>query len=77
MPEVIFQTFPPSIYGCFPKLGVPFLEGPIIGTLVFWGLYLGPFILGNYLTPFAYISAYLYIYIFLCVQCKEHETHFL
>ena len=30
-------------YGGFPKLGVP-----IIRTIVFWGLYWGPPILGNY-----------------------------
>ena len=32
----------------FPKLGVPFLGVPIIRTIVFWGLYWGPLILGNY-----------------------------
>ena len=35
-------------YGGFPKLGVPFLGIPIIRTIVFWGLYWGPLILGNY-----------------------------
>ena len=34
-------------YGDFPKLGVPF-GVPIIRTIVFWGLYWGPLILGNY-----------------------------
>ena len=36
------------VYGGFPKLGVPFLGVPIIRTIVFWGLYWGPTILGNY-----------------------------
>ena len=31
-----------------PKLGVPFLEVPIIRTIVFWGLYWDPSFLGNY-----------------------------
>ena len=35
-------------FGSFPKLGVPFLGVPIIGIIIFWGLYWGPFILGNY-----------------------------
>ena len=35
-------------YGGFPKLGVPFLGAPIIRTIVFWGLYWGPLILGMY-----------------------------
>ena len=35
-------------FGDFPKLGVPFLGVPIIRTIVFWGLYWGPLILGNY-----------------------------
>ena len=36
------------LYGGFPKLGVPFWGVPIVRTLVFWGLYWGPLILGNY-----------------------------
>ena len=32
----------------FPKIGGTFLGVPIIRTIVFWGLYLGPSILGNY-----------------------------
>ena len=34
--------------GSFPKLGVPILGVPIIRTIVFWSLYWGPRILGNY-----------------------------
>ena len=37
-----------GLYGGFPKLGVPFLGVPIIRILIFWGLYWGPLILGNY-----------------------------
>ena len=32
----------------FPKLGLFFWGVPIIRTLVFWGLYWGPLLLGNY-----------------------------
>ena len=32
----------------FPKIRGTFLGVPIIRTLVFWGLYWGPLILGNY-----------------------------
>ena len=35
-------------YGGFPKLGVPFLGVLIIRTIVNWGLYWDPPILGNY-----------------------------
>ena len=41
-------------FGGFPKLAVPFwvlglgFRVPIIRTIVFWGLYWGPLILGNY-----------------------------
>ena len=31
-----------------PKLGVPFLGVSIVRIIVFWGLYWGSFILGNY-----------------------------
>ena len=31
----------------FPKLGVPVLGVPIIRTLVVWGLYWGPLVLGS------------------------------
>ena len=34
--------------GGFPKLGVPYYWVPIIRTIVFWGLYWGPLILGSY-----------------------------
>ena len=37
------------IYICgFPKIKATFLGIPIIRILVFWGLYWGPPILGNY-----------------------------
>ena len=36
-----------TLYGGFPKLGVPSWV-PIIRIIVFWGLYGGPLILGNY-----------------------------
>ena len=32
----------------FPKIRGTFLGVPIIRTIVYWGLYWGPFILGNY-----------------------------
>ena len=32
----------------FPKIRDTFLGVPIIRTIVFWGLYSGPLILGNY-----------------------------
>ena len=32
----------------FPKLGVLFWGVPILRIIVFWGLYWGPLILGNY-----------------------------
>ena len=32
----------------FPKIGGTLLGVPIIRTIVFWGLYWGPLILGNY-----------------------------
>ena len=35
-------------FGGFPKLGVPLLGVPIVRTIIFWGLYWGPLILGNY-----------------------------
>ena len=34
--------------GGFPKLGVPFWGAHIIRTIVYWGLYWGTLILGNY-----------------------------
>ena len=40
-----------TLYGGFPKLGVPFLGVPIIRNIVYWGLYLGPLTLGNYHIP--------------------------
>ena len=36
-----------SLFGSFPKLGVPFLGAPIIRTLVYWGLYWRPPIQGS------------------------------
>ena len=36
------------IYGGFLKLGGTILGVPIIRTIVYWGLYWGPPILGNY-----------------------------
>ena len=36
------------IFGGFPKLGVPILGVPIIRSIIFWSLYWGPLILGNY-----------------------------
>ena len=36
-----------DIWG-FPKIRGTFLGVPIIRTIVFWGLYWGPLILGNY-----------------------------
>ena len=36
------------LHGGFPKLGVPSLGVPIIKIIVYWGLYWGPLILGNY-----------------------------
>ena len=35
-------------FGGFPKLGVAFWGVPIIRTIVFWGLFWGSLILGNY-----------------------------
>ena len=34
--------------GGFPKLGSTFLGVPIIRIIIYWGLYWGPLILGNY-----------------------------
>ena len=42
-----FQTQRVTIWG-FPKIRGTLLEIPIIRTVVFWGLYWGPRILGNY-----------------------------
>ena len=36
-----------ALVGIFPKLCVPFLGVPIIRSILFWGLYWGPLILGN------------------------------
>ena len=36
------------LHGGFPKLGGTILGVPIIRTIVFWVLYWGPLILGNY-----------------------------
>ena len=36
-----------TIWG-FPEIRDTFLGVPIIRTIVFWGLYWGPLILGNY-----------------------------
>ena len=37
----------------FPEITGTFLGGPTIRTMVFWGLYWGPLILGNYHNVFA------------------------
>ena len=37
-----------SLHGSFLRLGVPFLGVLIIRPIVFWDLYWGPLILGNY-----------------------------
>ena len=37
----------PAIWG-FPKIRGTFLRVPIIRNIVFWGLYWGPLLLGNY-----------------------------
>ena len=47
------------IYEGFPKLGIPFLWVPIIRTIVFWGLYWGSLVLGNY-----------HIYIYMYMRCE-------
>ena len=39
-----------AIWG-FPKIRGPFLGVPIIRPIIFWGLYWGPPILGNYHIP--------------------------
>ena len=39
-------------YRVVPKIRDTFLGVPIIRTIVFWGLYWGPLILGNYLIGF-------------------------
>ena len=45
----------------FPKIRGAFLGAPIIRTIVFWGLYWGPHILGNYhlvnLVPTAHVRS--------------------
>ena len=46
----------PKFGGC-PKLGVPFLGVPILRIIVFWGLYWGPPILGNYHLATEYLRA--------------------
>ena len=43
----VTEGYSQVIYGSFPKTGVPF-EGSLKGLQVFWGLYWGPLILGNY-----------------------------
>ena len=48
--RVLFGYLNPQAFllGGFPKLGVPSLGVPIIRIIVYWGLYWGPLILGNY-----------------------------
>ena len=47
------QDLGSRVYGSFLKLGVPFLGVPIRRIIVYWGLYWGPLILGNYhIVPF-------------------------
>ena len=43
----MYRRIVKSIWG-FPKIRGTFLGFSIIRTIVFWGLYLGPVILGNY-----------------------------
>ena len=52
-----------GIFGFFPEWGFPKIRGtilgvPIIRTIIFWGLYWGPLILGNYQMSFA--ASYLW-----------------
>ena len=47
-PFIIRNQSEVNVIGGFPKLGVPFLGVPIIRTIIFWGLYWGPLVLGNY-----------------------------
>ena len=47
MPEGMFRLVQ-KLYGGFPKLGVPLWVVPIIRIVIFWDLYWGPPILGNY-----------------------------
>ena len=37
-----------KIFQGFPKLGIPFLGVPMMRTILYWGLYWGTLILGNY-----------------------------
>ena len=59
------------IWGC-PKIRGTFLGVPIIRIIVFWGLYWGPLILGNYQLPhiniYPYIDIYIYIYLSLSLS---------
>ena len=45
---VLSQRLKIARYGGFPKIRGTFLGFPITRTIVFWGLYWGPLILGNY-----------------------------
>ena len=55
-----------SIWG-FPKIRGTFLGVPIIRTLVFWGPYWGPLILGNY-------HIYIYVYTVLLILRTLQDT---
>ena len=44
---IIWRVYPKNIWG-FPKFRGTILGVPIIRIIVFWGLYWGPLILGNY-----------------------------
>ena len=42
------KPYTPNSKGGFPKIRDTILGVPIVRTIVFWGLYWGPLILGNY-----------------------------
>ena len=52
-PCLLLTLLSESIWG-FPKIRGPFLGVPIKRTTVFWGLYSGPPILGNYHITWSY-----------------------
>ena len=54
-----------SIWG-FPKIRGTLLGIPIIRTIVFWGLYWGPDILGNY---------HMYIYTYVYKDCLGYYRY--
>ena len=50
----------------FPKTRGTFLGVPIMRTIVYWGLYWGPLILGRY-------DIYIYIFRFICIYIYIYE----